>query len=52
MNFLGIAPNILYKSFITNPDLMQKIEIDEKISELDSDKIQALFKIVEVLKNL
>ena len=40
MNFLGIAPNILYKSFITNPDLMQKIEIDEKISELEPDKIE------------
>ncbi|MCI8548392.1 MAG: hypothetical protein HFJ38_05835 [Bacilli bacterium] len=52
MNFLGITPNILYKSYITNPDLRQKLEIDEKISELDSDKIQALFKIIEVLKNL
>ena len=27
MNFLGIAPNVLYKEFITNPELKQKIEI-------------------------
>jgi transcriptional regulator with XRE-family HTH domain len=52
MNFLGITPNILYKDFITNPDLKKKVEISEKISELESNKIEALFQIVEVLKNL
>lgn len=52
MNFLGITPNILYKEFITNPELKKKIEISEKIDELSNDKIQALYKIIEVLKNL
>ncbi len=52
MNSLGITPNILYKKFITNIDLKQKIEISEKISELDPNKIEALFKIVETLKSL
>lgn len=52
MNFLGITPNMLYKQFITNPDLKQRVAIDEKISELDSHKIDALFKIIEVLKEL
>lgn len=52
MNFLGITPNILYKDFITNPELKQKIEISEKIDELSNDKIQALYKIIDVLKNL
>ena len=52
MNFLGIAPNILYKNFITNIDLKHKIEISEKISELEPDKIEELFKIVQILKNL
>lgn len=52
MNFLGITPNTLYKKFITNPELKRKIEIDEKINELNYDKIEALFKIVEVLKGL
>ena len=52
MNFLGIIPNVLYKDFITNPELKQKIEISEKIDELPNDKIQALYKIVDVLKDL
>lgn len=52
MNSLGITPNILYKKFITNIDLKQKIKISEKISELDPNKIEALFKIVEILKSL
>lgn len=52
MNFLGITPNTLYKAFITNPDLKKKVEIDEKISELEPNKIDALFKIVEALKSL
>lgn len=52
MNFLGITPNILYKEFITNTELKQKLEISEKIDELPNDKIEALFKIIDVLKNL
>lgn len=52
MNFLGITPNTLYKEFITNPDLKRKVEIDEKISELEPNKIEALFQIIEALKNL
>lgn len=52
MNFLGITPNTLYKEFITNPDLKRKVEIDEKISELEPNKIEALFQIIEVLKNI
>ena len=52
MNFLGITPNVLYKDFITNPDLKQKIEISEKIDELSNDKVQALYKIIDVLKDL
>lgn len=52
MNFLGIAPNVLYKEFITNPELKQKIEISEKIEELPSDKIDALYKIINILKEL
>lgn len=52
MNFLGITPNTLYKEFITNPDLKRKVEIDEKISELEPNKIEALFQIIEALKSL
>ena len=52
MNFLGITPNTLYKEFITNPNLKRIVEIDEKISELEPNKIEALFQIVEALKSL
>ena len=52
MNFLGIAPNVLYKEFITNQELKQKIEISEKIEELPIDKIDALYKIIDILKEL
>ena len=52
MNFLGSTPNVLYKDFITNSELKQKIEISEKLDELSIDKIQALYKIIDVLKDL
>ena len=52
MNFLGITPNALYKDFITNHDLKRKIEVSEKIENLDAEKIKALFKIIDILKNL
>ena len=52
MNFLVIAPNVLYKDFKKNPELKQKIEISEKIDELSNDKIEALFKIIDILKGL
>ena len=52
MNFLGITPNILYKEFITNPELKKKIEISEKIETLPDDKIEAVYKIMDILKSL
>lgn len=52
MNFLGITPNILYKEFITNKELKQKIELSEKIEDLSAEKVEALIKIVDVFKEL
>ena len=52
MNFLGITPNILYKDFITNKEVKEKIELSEKIESLSSDKIEALLKIVDVFRTL
>ena len=43
MDSLGITSNVLYKDFILNSELKQKIEISEKIYELPNDKIQALY---------
>ena len=52
MNFLGITPNVLYKDFIINPELKQKMGISEKIDELPNDKIQVLYKMIDVLKDV
>lgn len=52
MNFLGITPNILYKDFITNKEVKQKIELSERIEDLSPEKIDALLKIVDVFKGL
>lgn len=52
MNILGITPNILYKPFITNKNVVQDIEISEKIVSLSEDKKQFLISIIDLLQNL
>lgn len=52
MNLLEITPNKLYQNFITNPTLKQKIELSEKIENLPAEKIEAILKIIDVLKDL
>lgn len=52
MNLLEITPNKLYQNFITNPTLKQKIELSEKIENLPAEKIEAVLKIIDVLKDL
>lgn len=50
MNFLEITPNILYKDFITNPILKKKIEVSEKIEELQPKEIEAVYKMIDIIK--
>lgn len=52
MNLLEITPNELYKDFITNENLKNKIEIADKISSLSQDKLEAVLKIIEVIDNI
>lgn len=52
MNFLGIMPNTLYRDFITNSKLNKKISLSEEINNLSDEKLEALFKIIEIIKNL
>ena len=52
MNCLEIEPNILYKDFITNPNLKRKIEISDKISHLSADKINAILKIIDIIEKI
>lgn len=51
MNILGITPNTIYASFITNQDVIKNIEISEKISSLSEDKREFLNSIIDLLKN-
>lgn len=52
MNYLEITPNILYKDFITNENLIQKIKLFEKIDLLTPEQIEAITKIIDTIKTL
>ena len=52
MNILGIPPNILYKSFISNQDVSEKIEISIKIDSLSNEKKQFLISVIDLLETL
>ncbi len=52
MNILGITPNTIYSSFITNPIPAKNIEISEKIASLPDDKKDFLNSIIDLLKDL
>lgn len=52
MNILGITPNTIYASFITNEEAVKNIEISEKISSLSDDKKNFLNSMIDLLKNL
>lgn len=52
MNILGITPNTIYASFITNKEAIKNIEISEKISSLSNDKKDFIISIIDLLKEL
>lgn len=52
MNILGITPNTIYASFITNNEIIKNIEISEKLSSLSEDKKDFLNSMIDLLKNL
>lgn len=52
MNLLGIMPNILYRDFITNSNLSKKISLFEEIDNLSDEKLDALSKIIKIVKEL
>lgn len=49
MNLLGITPNLIYKPFITDKEVIQNIEITEKIASLPEDKQRFLLSIIDLL---
>lgn len=52
MNILEISPNVLFKDFITNPQLKMEIEVSEQIRGLSEDKLQIVLKLAKMLKEL
>lgn len=50
MNILGIAPNIIFSSFITNPNLKSQIELSNKLSHLSNENTDLLSAIADLLE--
>ena len=51
MNILGITPNTIYASFITNKEAAKNVEISEKIVNLSNDKKDLLNSIIDLLND-
>ena len=51
INLLGITPNTIYRSFITNKDVLKNVELSEKINNLSDDKKEFISSIVDLLQN-
>lgn len=52
MNILGITPNTLFASFISNPESAKNIEISNKIASLSDEKKDFLNSIIDLLETL
>lgn len=51
MNILGIAPNILFRDFITNQDAVEQVKICNKLSKLSPEKINFVDNMIDLLAN-
>ena len=52
MNILGMTPNTIYASFITNEEATKNIEISEKISSLSAEKKDFINAMIDLLQDL
>lgn len=52
MNILGLSPNTLYSSFISNPKTKKDIEISRKIESLSDDKKAFINSVIDLLSDL
>lgn len=52
MNILGITPNTIYKSFISNAEVTKNIELSEKLNSLSLEKKNFVNAIIDLLQNL
>lgn len=52
MNILGITPNIIFASFISNTEITKNIEISNKIAYLSDEKKDFLNSMIDLIENL
>ncbi len=52
MNILGITPNTIFASFISNTTAAKNIEISNKIASLPDEKKDFINSIIDLLENL
>lgn len=52
MNILGITPNTIYASFITDKEAAKNIEISEKLALLSDEKKDFINSMIDLLQNL
>ena len=51
MNLLGISPNIIFSEFITNKEVIDKIEISNKLEKLSPKQITFVDGIIDLMCN-
>ncbi len=52
MNILGITPNTIYASFITNKDAAKEKKISMKFSSLSDEKKDFINSMIDLVRNL
>lgn len=52
MNILGITPNTIYASFITNKEAAKNVEISEKLASLTDEKKDFINSLIDLLQDL
>lgn len=52
MNILGITPNTIFSSFISNTNAAKNIEISNKIASLSDEKKDFLNSTIDLLEKL
>ena len=52
INLLGITPNVFYRSFVDNSEIMSNIRLSEKIETLSEDKKEFISNVIDELKHI
>lgn len=52
MNLLGITPNVIFKPFINNKEIVENVKISEKIDKLSKEKKEFVKSVINLLEEL